>query len=280
MKKHFLFLFFKKDRWGRSKNMLQVKDLMTKHVISVDKDVDLRHVLKLMKKHEITKIPVVEDKKLVGVITDNIIAYKLGSIRKRGVPASRLHASSVTDKDFETVEPIANISQILRKVGKPGPTMINVVENNKLVGVITKADLLPLVKNTDKIDTVIRKRLFVVAPDDRVIHARRIMIDENIARLPVVDKGKLVGMISDNEIAFALAKLKRSIPLGRQKHRLDELLIEEVMKSPVIWSNTGINVLDAAKIMMKNNIGSLPILDNNKLVGIVTRTDLIKTIPF
>ena len=39
--------------------MLEVKDVMTKDVICVDKDVDLRHVLKLMKKHEITKIPVV-----------------------------------------------------------------------------------------------------------------------------------------------------------------------------------------------------------------------------
>jgi len=260
--------------------MLKVKDVMTTDVIYVDKDVDLRHVLKLMKKHEITKIPVVEDKKLVGVITDNIIAYKLGSIRKRGVPASRLHASSVTDKDFEIVDPVTNINEILKKVGKPGPTMINVLENEKLVGVITKADLLPLVKNTDKIETVITKKLLIVAPDDRVIHARRIMIDENIARLPVVKQGNLVGMISDNEIAFALAKLKRSIPLGRQKHRLDELLIMEVMKSPIIWSDLDITVLDAAKIMMKNNIGSLPILDNSKLVGIVTRTDLIKTIPF
>ncbi len=57
---------------------MKVKDVMTKDVIFVDKDVDLRYVLSLMKKHEITKIPVVEDKKLIGVITDNIIVFKLG----------------------------------------------------------------------------------------------------------------------------------------------------------------------------------------------------------
>ncbi|RLG28851.1 hypothetical protein DRN98_09070, partial [Methanosarcinales archaeon] len=48
---------------------MKVKDVMTTEVISVDKDVDLRYVLKVMKKHNITKIPVVEEKKLVGVIT-------------------------------------------------------------------------------------------------------------------------------------------------------------------------------------------------------------------
>ncbi len=260
--------------------MLEVKDVMTKDVICVDKDVDLRHVLKLMKKHEITKIPVVENKKLLGVITDNIIVYKLGSIRKRGVPASRLHASSVTDKNFETVSPGTDIKKILKKVGNPGPTMINVVENEKLLGVITKADLLPHVKSNKKVETIMQKKLLIVAPGNRIIHARRVMIDGNIARLPVVDKGKLVGMISDTEIAFALAKLKRSVPLGKQKHQLEGLLIGDVMKTPVIWSALGITVVDAAKIMMKNNIGALPLLKDDKLVGIITRTDLIKTIPY
>ena len=67
---------------------MKVKEVMTKDVVYVDKNVDLNYVLKLMKKHNITKIPVVEDKKLIGVITDNIIAVKLGSIRAKGVPAS------------------------------------------------------------------------------------------------------------------------------------------------------------------------------------------------
>ena len=130
---------------------MKVKDVMTKDVISVDKDVELKFVLRLMKKHDITKIPVVEDKKLIGVITDNVIAYKLGSIRKRGVPASRLHASSVTDKNVESIPPDTDVETILRKVGEPGPTILPVVEDEKLVGVVTKADLLPLVNCNKKL---------------------------------------------------------------------------------------------------------------------------------
>ena len=53
-----------------------------------------------------------------------------------------------------------------------------------------------------------------------------------------------------------------------------------VMKIPVIWSSSNSTILDAAKIMMKNNIGALPLVDDNKLVGIITRTDVIKTIPY
>ncbi len=258
---------------------MKVKEFMTKDIITVDKDVDLKYVLKLMKKHEITKIPVIEDKKLIGVVTDNIIAYKLGSIRKKGIPPSRLHASSVTEKEIERVSPDTDIKTILKKVGEPGPTMLCVVEKDKLLGVITKADLLPLVNNKRQVKEIMNRIIHTVSPDDRVIHARRIMINENIARIPVVDQGKLVGIISDNEIAFAFANIKKSFPLGRQKHQLDELLVRKVMKTPALWTEPQITATEAAIIMMKNNVGALPLIENGKLVGIVSRTDLLKTIP-
>lgn len=257
---------------------MKIKDVMTTEIISVDKDVNLKHVLKLMKKHDVTKIPVVEEKKLVGTISDNTIAMKLGSKRKAGVPASRLHASSVTDKHVEVVTPNTSIKTILQKVGEPGPTMLAVVENDALLGVVTKADLLPLVTSTKRLQDIMQKSLHVISSDDRVIHARRTMIDNNIARLPVIDDGKLVGIISDTEIAFAFANLKRSFPLGRQKHQLEELLVEDVMKSPVIWAEPGMTAMEAAKVMLKHNIGALPLMKDNTIVGIVTRTDLLKTI--
>jgi CBS domain-containing protein len=257
---------------------MKVQDFMTKDVITVDKDVDLSHVLTLMKKNNITKIPVLEEKKLVGMVTDNIIAYKLGSIRKKGVPASRLHASSVLDKDIEKISEETEVDEILKMVGKPGPTMLCVTDNSNLLGVITKADLLPLVKSKKRLKEIMKSNIFTVAPDDRVIHARRIMIDENIARLPVVDHGKLVGMITDNEIAFAFAEIKKSIPLGKQKHQLEELTVDTVMKTPVLWTEPNMTAEKAASVMIKNNIGALPLVKDDKLIGIVSRTDLLKTI--
>ncbi|OGS40962.1 MAG: hypothetical protein A3K77_07060, partial [Euryarchaeota archaeon RBG_13_31_8] len=242
-----------------------VSEFMTKDIIAVDKDENLKYVLTLMKKYQITKIPVLDKKKIIGMVTDNIIAYKLGSIRKKGVPASRLHASSVIDKEIECVSPDTDIKMILEKVGKPGPTMLCVIENDNLVGVLTKADLLPLVKSNRQVREIMNKKIVTISPDERVIHARRIMIDQNLARLPVVNQGKLVGIISDNEIAFALADIKGSIPLGRQKHQLDELLVGDVMKTPVVWTEPNMTVKDAANIMIKNNSGALPLIEYGRL---------------
>ncbi len=259
---------------------MKVKDIMEKKVIAIDKDDSLKRVLDLMKKHDITKIPVLESKKFFGLVTDNVIAYKLGSIRKRGVTASRLHASSVTEKDVKTISPEEDVKDILKSVGTPGPTMLPVVEKGKLVGVVTKADLLPLVKSKDQLYSVMQRKVHTVAPDDRVIHARRIMITEDIARLPVLAEKKLVGIISDIEIANALASLKKSFSLGKQKHHLDELLVEDAMRTPVVWTTPSTTIVDAAQLMMKHNVGSLPVLNNDTLVGMVTRTDLLKTIVF
>ncbi|MFH1100551.1 MAG: CBS domain-containing protein [Methanobacteriota archaeon] len=257
---------------------MKVREVMTSGVISVDKDVSLKRVLDLMEKYDVTKIPVLEQKKIVGIVSDNIIAYKLGSFRKRMVSASRLHASSVIEKKFETVSPDAEVATILRKVGEPGPTMLPVVEKGKLVGVVTKADLLPLVKSKKLVGTIVSSRVFMVSPDDRVVHARRVMLDNNVARLPVVHNGKLVGMISDREIAFAFASLKKSITLGRQKHMLEELLVEDVMRTPAVWIPSSMGIDDAARIMLKLNVGALPVLRGITLVGIISRTDLLRTV--
>jgi len=257
---------------------MKVKEIMTTEVISVDKDVDLKYVMKVMKKHNITKIPILEEKKLIGVVTDNSIAVKLGGIRSRGVPAARLHASSVLDKDVEIVHPDDDVSELLAKVGEPGPTMLIVMEDDEMVGVVTKADLLSLVDSSQPVSEIMRPEIHSVSPDDRIIHARRRMIDENIARLPVINNGILIGMISDVDIAFSLAKVKKLFPLGKQKHQLDELLVNDVMKTPVISGEVTSSVKEIAELMMEHQIGSIPITENDKIVGIVSRTDVLKTI--
>ena len=191
-----------------------------------------------------------------------------------------MHASSVMDKHIITIDAYADVEDILSSVGEPGPTMLFVVENDFLVGVITKADLLHLVKSKKPIEEIMNQKIVTISPDDRIIHARRQMIDEEIARLPVVNNGILIGMISDIDIAFALEKIKKSFPLGRQKHQLEELLVNDAMTAPAISIESNKTVVDAAEIMREHHVGCLPVIKNKKIIGIISRTDLLKTIEF
>lgn len=261
--------------WGE--RILRVRDIMTKDVISVGKNESLEHILYLMQKNDITKVPVIENGELLGIITDGEIAYKLGSIRKRDVTTAHLYASSVMVRKFEAINPDTSVDEIIKTVGLPGLTMLPVIENRKLVGVVTKADLLPLVKSKKPVSSIMTKNVITVRPEDRVIHARRLLIDNNIARLPVVRDVRILGVIAEMDIAYAFAHLKRSIARARQKRRVDEMLVVDAMNSPAITTSPDTLVEDAAHTMLQHNVGALPVV-NERVIGIVTRTDLIKTL--
>lgn len=259
---------------------MKMRDVMTENVITVGKNDDLKHVMDLMEKHNVTKVPVLSDGKLVGIVTDNMIAKKLGSSRKRGVKPSGIHASSVMEKDFEIAHPDAPLSEWLLKVGLPGLTMVPVVTKGQLVGVHTKANLLDLVESDDPISTIMSHPVKTVSGDDRLVHARRLLLDNEIARVPVVDGGHVIGILHEAQIAQAFAALLKDVPFEHQQARVRELVARDWMKTPVITAPMTITVKEAARLMKEKEIGGLPLLnEEGHLEGWVTRTDLAKTIP-
>jgi CBS domain-containing protein len=258
---------------------MKIKEIMTTGIITVNKSNDLQYVMDLMKKYGFSKVPVLDDGALVGIVTDNIIADKLGSVRSRGVPAARMHASTVMNDSFESLFPQMEVADILATVGQPGLTMLPVLENNVLVGVVTKADLLPFVTSDANVTGIMTESVQVVKPEDRVIHARHLLLTHDIARLPVAENGQVLGILSDMEIAFAFADIKRSYSLGQQHHHLRELKVHDVMKSPAIVAGLDQTAQELAAVMLNTNIGCLPVVDEHEtLQGIITRTDLVRLI--
>ena len=75
---------------------MQIKNLMSEELITIDKDQSLSDALKLLRKNNISRLPVLNNKELVGIISERNIANKLGSSKYENIPASRLHVSSVT----------------------------------------------------------------------------------------------------------------------------------------------------------------------------------------
>ncbi|MDY6985036.1 MAG: CBS domain-containing protein [Candidatus Thermoplasmatota archaeon] len=255
------------------------KDLMNKEIIGVDKDESIERVINLMKKHRITKFPVLEDGELIGIVSDEEIVDKLGSVRTRTITPSSLHVSSIMARDFFTVSADEEISKVIDRAKLGGIGIFPVLEDSKLLGVITKSDLLPLVESEKTLEEIMVTPVKSLAPDDRIVHARRLMVDNGIERLPVLREGRVEGILAAMDLALFLYEFRMRVQNKYQQARLDSLLVEHAMKRDIITASKDVSAKEAAQLMHRENIGCLPLVDVfGKITGIVTRTDVIKEI--
>lgn len=257
---------------------MKAKDLMTKEVLAVDKDDRLQSVIDMMQKHRVSKLVVVDKKEVVGVVTDGDIADELGAIKNRGVPATHLHASSAMRRKYPSVNADATLEQVLQQLSDDAG-ILPVLEGKLPVGVVTASDVLGLVTSTKPLADVMTNHLHVVSPSDRAIHARRVMLDHHVERLPVLDGGRLVGILGEIDLAIALAKIKATVADHHQPAALTRLLVQDIMQQTVVTATPETTAREAVALMRKEDVGSLPVVRGDRIVGIVTRTDLLKLVP-
>lgn len=105
------------------------------------------------------------------------------------------------------------------------------------------------------------------------------MRKDKVRRYPVVDKrGKMVGIVTQNDLLNASPSEATSLSVWEVNYLLSKITVERVMKTDVITVCPDCTIEEAAKIMADNHIGGLPVVDDGKLVGIITETDLFKVL--
>ena len=116
--------------------------------------------------------------------------------------------------------------------------------------------------------------LVTVLPDTLVGDALDMMRAENIRRMPVVDeKGMVVGIVSERDL-LNVSSLADTGGLWEWGRLDSKAKVEEVMTREVITVSPNLTLEDAARIMADNAISGLPVLEGERLVGIITETDL------
>lgn len=107
--------------------------------------------------------------------------------------------------------------------------------------------------------------------------ALKIMRDNKVRRLPVLDKGgKLVGIVSEKDLLYASPSPATSLSVWEIHGLLARIKIKELMTKNVITVCEDCPIEEAARIMVDNKIGGLPVMRGDQLVGIITETDLFK----
>ncbi len=103
------------------------------------------------------------------------------------------------------------------------------------------------------------------------------MRKEKVRRFPVIDRrGRLIGMVSEKDLLNASPSEATSLSVWELNYLISKITVERVMTYSIISVTEDTPVEEAARIMADNNIGALPVLRGDEIVGMITETDLFK----
>lgn len=143
------------------------------------------------------------------------------------------------------------------------------------------------VRVTTKVRDVMARRPITVDPEAPLATAIAVMRDKEIRHLPVVDEaGRLIGIITDRDLRSAAlgSSLAEFLPVDLRRavdsaaEMLQELRVRDAMTWGVVTTRPDASVAEAGAVMFERRIGSLPVRENGKLVGIVTERDIFKAL--
>jgi len=114
-----------------------------------------------------------------------------------------------------------------------------------------------------------------VQPETTHKQASELMKEHNVHHLPVVDKqGQLVGMVVEEDLLAAQPSPATTLSIYEIHGLLSKLQVRQIMSHPVFTTTPDCPLEEAARLMLDQNVGSLPVMENDVLVGIITDTDI------
>jgi acetoin utilization protein AcuB len=121
--------------------------------------------------------------------------------------------------------------------------------------------------------------LVTVPPDTTIIKAKDIISEKKIKHLLVVDKNEdLLGIVSDRDVKQSWASPATTLSVHELNYLLSQLTVGMIMSKKIITISSGTTIERAARIMQENRISALPVMEAEKLAGIITTTDVMEVL--
>lgn len=276
---------------------------IAKPIVSLESDKTFLDARNIMLKYNIKRIVVVnsrrQDKKVIGIITEKDIAnflsmhafdkQKLAEITLEELLLQKKTELYAINKNFS----LGICAQLM--LDKNISSLLLLDEENKVNKIITKTDLIALIASRNMSSFTVREymtqKVITVRPEDNVNSIPALLARYNISRVIVVRENRPIGIITTRDMIpkanyfGVLDNSNNNIPkelensLSSSKKRIP-FAAEDIMTSnPLLLIDQEESIMDAAKLMIGNQISGIPVINKlQELVGIITKTDIIKAI--
>jgi len=277
-----------------------LNQIIIKRTITISPNTSLLDAREVLLRHNLKRLVVINAKKCpVGIITEKDIAKTIYALGDK--PIKSVKVSGFMSKKLFTVKKTASVydSAKLMKRHHIGSVIV-LGKNGVLEGLVTKTDLASIflthAVSPLKVSKIMTRRVVTAMPGDSLLYVESLLIHNRISRI-VIQRNKVpVGIITYRD--FVPAKLPHWIvqfadPKEVENYRIKKDLNDfrvnqmshllhfkavDIMASNPITVKADEDVGVAVLLMIRNGISGLPVVKNSKLVGIITKADIVKAI--
>ncbi|HJH31874.1 MAG TPA: CBS domain-containing protein [Methanosarcinaceae archaeon] len=278
---------------------MNVEDIMSFPVYVIAPDEPISHARNLMLKHKIGSIIVVNNDDMIGIVTKSDLGKRMAQAEPvwRRRPIDKVPINLVMTKSPITIYPGASIKQAASLMIENSINNIPVTKNS-VVGIVSKTDIVKYVSGQaldTKVSELMNEHTISVHRHHTINHVIDEMERNEISRIIVIDDTEeAVGVISTSNLALSaltdnegnlstksIKMARRPNPGGQKTYRYIKevpLVAEDIMSGPVVTIASNATIVDAAKIMIEENITALPVEQDDEIIGIISRSDIIKAV--
>ena len=274
--------------------------IIIKRIITINPNASLLDAREVLLRHNLKRLVVTDLKKRpVGIITEKDIAKTIYALGDKPIRSATV--SGFMSKKLITIKKTDSVYNCAKLMKKNHISSIIVLDNNGILeGLVTKTDLtsvfLTHAISPLKVSKIMTRNVITAMPGDSLLYVESLLIHNRIARI-VIQRNKIpVGIITYRD--FVPAKLpywlaqsadSKEVESYRMKGNFDEFHVNQMnhllnFKAVDIMSPNPITVEAdedvgvAVLLMIRNGIGGLPVIKKSKLVGIITKTDIVNAI--
>ncbi len=257
---------------------LLVGDLMSPPSLVINKGERVSDVISKMRKGKVREVPILEGDKPIGLVSYSSL------LTRRSVPLSaKVEHIMIPCPRLEEDMPVLKAAEELMALGVRGAP---VVRNGKIVGFLSRTDIIKVLSGVDQLKGKTVAELMSTTPhavseDEPVRKAQIIMTGLNEKTLPVVDEiGRLIGAIGMTEVMDVIWSPKASKPPNevRGEREPADIRVGSVMTRTPVFVGPSDKVEKAVSSMLKNNMSTVFVADEGKLVGVVSHADIMEQV--
>ncbi|MCI5737620.1 MAG: CBS domain-containing protein [Methanobrevibacter ruminantium] len=273
----------------------EIMTLAKKDVISIPPTKTIKGAAEMMIEHGFRRLPVTHpgSNKLLGIVTAMDILDFLGGGSKFDIiekkhddnflAAINDPVKEIMTRDVISISPKYSIRESVDVMTKNGIGSLPIVDKEeRLVGIVTERDFALALAGSltnETVGDIMIKDVITTTPGTPIESCSKIMVRNNLRRIPVVEEEKLIGIVTSTDILRFFGD-KEMFASMTSNSGLDVLKrkISEIIKPNILVTESTVRLGDLCELLAEKNIGGVPVVDDDQLVGIVTERDILNTV--